>query len=124
MAAETLVVEETPSLGSSVVALLEADGLEVRRFPDLATAERFHERSSASHPLVVVASNAHSCPTAGRWGLGPLRGAALVVVGTRDPALRSAGRLFVVRLPLVPQQLLELVRGLLGPADPPPGRPE
>jgi len=39
-----------------------------------------------------------------------------VVVGTRDPALRSAGRLHVVRLPLEPQKLLELVRDLLGTA--------
>ncbi len=116
MAAETLVVEETPSLGSSVVALLEADGLEVRRFPDLPSAERFHESSAGGHPLVVVASNSHSCPSAARWGLGPLRGASMIVVGTRDPALRSSGRLHVVRLPLEPQKLLELVHALVEPA--------
>ena len=115
---EVLVVDETPSLGGSVVALLEAEGVEVRRFADLHGAESYHTGTGAPHPVVVVASNTHYCPSAGRWALGALRDADLVVVGTRDPALSSAGRLHVVRLPLDPQSLLELVRGLLRP--PPP----
>ena len=110
------MVDETPSLGGSVVALLEADGLAVRRFADLHGAESYHTGAGGSHPVVVVASNAHYCPSASRWALGALRDADLVVVGTRDPALRSAGRLHVVRLPLEPQNLLELVRDLLGDA--------
>lgn len=114
MPAEVLVVDETPSLGGSVVALLEADGLAVRRFADFHGAESYHAAANALHPVVVVASNAHYCPSASRWALSALRDADLVVVGTRDPALRSAGRLHVVRLPLEPERLLELVRGLLG----------
>jgi hypothetical protein len=113
MATEVLVVDETPSLGSSVVALLESDGVRVRRFPDLAGAEGYHARAGAPHPVVVVASNAHYSPSAGRWALGGLRDSHLVVVGTRDPALRSAGRLHVVRLPLEPEGLLGLLRSLL-----------
>jgi hypothetical protein len=116
MTAEVLVVDETPSLGGSVVALLETDGLSVRRFADLHGAESYHTGAGGAHPVVVVASNAHYCPSASRWALGALREADLVVVGTRDPALRSAGRLHVVRLPLEPQKLLELVRDLLGAA--------
>lgn len=115
MVAEVLVVDEAPSLGGSVVGLLEADGIGVRRFADLETAERYHTSGHTGHPVVVVASNAHYCPSASRWALGPLRDADLVVVGTRDPALRSAGRLHVVRLPLEPQELLEMVRSLIGP---------
>lgn len=121
---EVLVVDETPSLGGSVVSLLEAEGFAVRRFADLHGAESYHTGTCATHPVVIVASNAHYCPSAGRWALGALRDADLVVVGTRDPALRSAGRLHVVRLPLDPQGFLELVRRLLGPAAPvyhPPG---
>jgi hypothetical protein len=121
MAAEVLLVEETPSLGSSLVALLEAEGLTVRRFSDLAAAEQFHADRRSAHRLVLVASNAHYCPSASRWALGPLGDAHLVVVGTRDPALRSAGRLHVVHLPLEPARLLELVRGLLGNDLPAPG---
>lgn len=115
MASEVLVVDEAPSLGGSVVALLEADGIGSRRFPDLEAAERYHGQARAPHPVVLVASNAHYCPSASRWSSGPLRDADLIVVGTRDPALRSSGRLHVVRLPLEPQHLLELVRGLIGP---------
>ena len=112
MEPEVLVVDETPSLGSSLVSLLEAEGLPFRRFAALPAAEIYHERSGTAHPVVVVASNAHYCPTASRWALGDLRHAHLIVVGTRDPALRSAGRLHVVRLPLEPERFLELVRGL------------
>lgn len=120
MPAEVLVVEETPSLGSSVVALLESDGLAVRQFLDLAAAESYHGASSAPHPVIVVASNSHYCPSAGRWALGTLRDAHLVIVGTRDPALRSAGRMHVVRLPLAPAEFLDLVRTLLVPRGPRP----
>jgi hypothetical protein len=119
MGAEVLLIEETPSLAGSLVALLEAEGVTVRRCPDLAEAERFHAAGPAPPRVVLVASNAHYSPTASRWALGPLREAHLVVVGTRDPALRSAGRLHVVRLPLEPVRLLELVRSLL--SDRPPG---
>jgi hypothetical protein len=115
MTAEVLVVDETPSLGGSVVALLDAEGLAVRRFADLHGAESYHAASAITHPVVVVASNAHYCPSASHWALGALRDADLVVVGTRDPALRSAGRLHVVHLPLDPQGLIELVRRLLSP---------
>lgn len=115
MAPEVLVVGETPSLAGSVVALLESEGLAVRTFTDLHGAESYHARAGAPHPLVVVASNAHFCPSASRWALGDLRDAHLVIVGTRDPALRSAGRLHVVHLPLEPQRFLELVHGLLPP---------
>jgi len=114
-ATEVLVVDETPSLGGSVVSLLEAEGFAVRRFADLHGAESYHTATGAPHAVVVVASNTHYCPSVGRWPLGALRDADLVVVGTRDPALRSAGRLHVVPLPLDPQRFLELVRGLLGP---------
>lgn len=113
MAPEVLVVDETPSLGSSVVALLEAEGVPVRRFADLHAAEGYHARAGTPHPLVIVASNAHYCPSASRWALGDLRDAHLVVVGTRDPALRSAGRLHVVHLPLEPEGFVELVHRLL-----------
>jgi hypothetical protein len=113
MVTEVLVVEETPSLAGSVVSLLEAEGLTVSAFPDLAGAEGYHDRSGLSHPLVVVASNGHYCPTASRWALGALGEADLVVVGTRDPALRSAGRLHVVHLPLEPERFLDLVHRLL-----------
>ncbi len=115
---ELLVVEETPSLAGSIVSLLEAEGVRIRTFPDLAEAEAYHARAGALHPLVLVASNAHYSPSTSRWALGVLRDAHLVVVGTRDPALRSAGRLHVVRLPLEPAALLRLVRELL----PEPGR--
>jgi hypothetical protein len=119
---EVLVVEETPSLGDSVVSLLESDGLPVRQFLDLAAAESYHVASDGAHPVVVVASNAHYCPSASRWALGSLRDAHLIIVGTRDPALRSAGRMHVVHLPLGPAEFLDLVRRLLSSAGNGPSR--
>jgi len=113
MSAEALLIEETPRLAGSLVALLEAEGVTVRRFPDLSAAEQFHAAGRTPHRVVLVASNAHYSPSVSRWALGPLRETHLVVVGTRDPALRSAGRLHVVRLPLEPERLLELVGNLL-----------
>jgi len=123
MPPEVLVVDETPSLGSSVVALLEAEGVSVRRFADLHAAERYHARAGAPHPLVIVASNTHYCPSANRWAVGDLRDAHLVVVGTRDPALRSVGRLHVIRLPLQPSEFLELVHELVPEPTPAARRP-
>jgi len=51
MTAEVLVVDETPSLGGSVVALLETDGLSVRRFADLHGAESYHTGAGGAHPV-------------------------------------------------------------------------
>jgi len=116
MIAELLVVDETPSLGGSIVSLLETEGYAVRRFADLHGAESYHTGSGGPHPVVVVASNTHYCGSASRWALGSLHDANLVVVGTRDPALRSAGRLHVVHLPLEPPKFVELIRSLVTPA--------
>jgi hypothetical protein len=115
---EVLVVEETPSLAGSIVSLLESEGYPARPFADLRGAEEYHVRAGLDHPVVVVASNTHFCPTASRWALGPLRDAALIVVGTRDPALRSAGRLHVLALPLRTDGLLDAVRRLARPVVP------
>lgn len=120
MGPEVLVVDEAASLGSALVALLEVEGLRVRRFPDLVAAEAHQQGAGGPLPVLVVASNAHQSPSLTRWPQGSLRDAKLVIVGTRDPTLTSHGALHVIRLPLDPGRLLELVRQLAR-ADPPSG---
>jgi len=110
-----VVVGETPSLAASLVELLETDGVRVVSVHELREAEALvREGSLDPRPLVISASNRHYCPTARRWRMGSLRDSELVVVGTRDPLLRSSGRLHVVALPLIPEEFLGLVRELAG----------
>ncbi len=113
MVSEVLVVGESPSLAGSLVSLFEAERISVRSFPDLLSAEQYHARAGAPHPLLLVASNAYLSPSAEGWAGSVLRNAHLIVVGTRDPALRSEGRRHVVRLPIDPDGLLFLVRRCL-----------
>jgi hypothetical protein len=112
-----VVVGETPSLAASLVELLEADGVSVVSVRELREAEALVRSGSLEpRPLVISASNRHYCLTARRWRMGSLKESELVVVGTRDPLLRSSGRLHVVPLPLIPEEFLGLVRNLAGRA--------
>ena len=107
------VIGETPSLASALVELLETEGVGVVSVGDLREVEALAGKGPlAAHPLLISASNGHYCPTARRWREGCLRDSDLIVVGTRDPGLRSAGHLHVVSLPLVPDEFLTLVREL------------
>lgn len=109
-----VVVAETPSLARSISDLLESDGEHVATVVDpgreLTRHLKDHDRPVR---LVISASNGFSCATAGRWVRGDVRGVDLVVVGSRDPALRSGPGVHVVPLPLAPDRFLSLVRGLL-----------
>ncbi|HXQ48698.1 MAG TPA: hypothetical protein VN842_02825 [Thermoplasmata archaeon] len=108
-----VVIGETASLAAALVELLETEGVGVVAVRDLQEAETLAGKGPVPpHPLLISASNGHYCPTARRWPEGPLRDSELVVVGTRDPGLRSTGRLHVVPLPLVPSEFLNLVREL------------
>lgn len=108
-----VVIGETPSLASALVELLETEGVGVIAVRDLREAEAMARKGPLPpRPLLISASNRHSCPTARRWRMGSLHESDLVVVGTRDPMLRSSGRLHVVPLPLVPEEFLTLVRDL------------
>jgi hypothetical protein len=108
-----VVIGETPSLASALVELLETEGVRVVAVHDLREAELLAGKDPLpAHPLLISASNGHYCPTARQWPEGSLRDSELVVVGTRDPDLRSCGRLHVVPLPLVPTEFLDLVREL------------
>jgi hypothetical protein len=118
-----VVIGETPSLASAVVELLQAGGVGVVAVRDLGEAEALaHQGRPPSRPLLITASNGHHCPTVERWKAGCLKDSELVVVGTRDPQLRSSAHLHIVPLPLVPTDLLELVRSL-EPTAPAPARP-
>jgi hypothetical protein len=108
-----VVIGETPSLASALVELLETEGVSVVAVRDLCEAEALAGKGPGrGRPLLISASNGHYCPTARKWREGSLRDSELVVVGTRDPELRSSGHLHVVPLPLVPGEFLELVREL------------
>ena len=100
-------------MARSVVALLESDGLKVAPVHSVQEIPGVLAAEPTSHPVIVSASNGYSCESARRWHDGELGEGDLVVVGTRDPLLQSRGRLYVIALPLKPNQLIELVRKLL-----------
>jgi len=112
-----LVVGETPSLGQSIVDLLESVHLRTEyvldvdeRGPVVSLADRY--------ALVVVACNEHRCLTARRWKLGELpQDLPLLVVGSRDPVLATTRGVHQVPLPLEPDRFLTAVRSLLGRHD-------
>jgi len=112
-----LVIGETPSLGRSIVDLLEAEGVHAVYVDDIRSqgpltslAQRF--------PVVVAACNAPYCQTARQWVGGELPDVTLIVVGTRDPALRESPRLRLFPLPLLPSRFLGIVHGLLDAGTP------
>lgn len=112
-----LVVGETASLGRAVVDLLESANiptrlaLDARADPPLSTfSERF--------PVVIAACNEYFCATARRWIQGELSKTQLVVVGGRDPLLRSVHGVHLVPLPLLPGPFLMLITTLLSGVEP------
>jgi len=112
---EVLVVGETPSLGQSIVDLLESEKLRTEYVYDVESKgpiSSLGERFS----VIVVACNEHFCVTARRWMHGELPNVSLVVVGARDPILATTKGVHQVPLPLQPCRFLEIVRGLLGGA--------
>ncbi len=135
-----LVVSETPSLARSITDLLESDGHRVATpvDPGREFLRRLKDREEPVR-LVISASNGFYCETARRWMRGEVQGVDLIVVGSRDPGLRSGPHLHVIGLPLAPDAFLTLVRSLLDRAaetsaavagqsarrsPPPPGRTE
>ncbi|HTP54304.1 MAG TPA: hypothetical protein VML94_05005 [Thermoplasmata archaeon] len=114
-----LVVGETPSLGRSIVDLLEASGVSAHYVDDIRAEEPLGTLGRR-YSVVVAASNTHYCATARQWATGELPDVALVVVGSRDPFVTRA-RLQLVPLPLLPARLLGLVRSLLDGGTAPPG---
>jgi hypothetical protein len=105
---DLVVVAETPSLGRSVLDLLESGGHTGRLVLDLPS-ELPSDWVRATDPVVVVACNAPFCRTARRWARGEFPRVRLVVVGSRDPVLDSLPQVEVVRLPLSPSALLTAV---------------
>ncbi len=111
-----LVVGETPSLGRSVVDLLESANVPCRFVYDVSAG---HPLASLSDrfPVVVAACNEHFCATARRWSRGEFPNVQLVVVGSRDPTLLTMPEVRVVPLPLLPGPLLALTATLLASAE-------
>lgn len=110
---EVLVVQETPSLGEAILELLRSDGFEVESVQDSNGSLGSWTRKAGHPPKVLIcASNSHRCETARRWFRGDIQANDLVIVGSRDPGLQSAGHLHVVGLPLTPTRFLELIHRL------------
>lgn len=113
----TLIVAETPSLADSIDDLLRADGIFADTVPDCYSGLGGWVRRHGHSPyLLICASNAHRCETVRRWFSGEVGAMELVVVGSRDPGLRSRGNLHLVSLPLSPVKFLEMVHALSGDA--------
>lgn len=109
-----LVVGETPSLGRSIVDLLEAEQLRAEYVLDVEGGGPVASLADR-YSLIVVACNEHRCLTARRWKLGELpRDLPLLVVGSRDPMLATTRGVHQVPLPLEPERFLSTVRCLLG----------
>lgn len=107
-ASDLVVVAETPSLGRSVLDLLESGGHSGRLVLDLPS-ELPADWVRTNDPVVVVACNSPFCRTARRWARGEFAHVRLVVVGSRDPVLETLPQVEVVRLPLDPSMLLMAV---------------
>lgn len=105
---DLVVVAETPSLGRSVLDLLESGGHSGRLVLDLPS-ELPTDWVRSNDPVVVVACNAAFCRTARRWARGEFPSVRLVVVGSRDPVLATLPQVEVVGLPLNPSALLTAV---------------
>jgi hypothetical protein len=113
--ADVLVVGETPSLGRSIVDLLESERLRTQYVLDVeseAPVTSLRDR----YAVIVVACNELFCATARRWLHGELPDIPLVVVGARDPILATSKGVHQVPLPLRPASFLETVRALLAGA--------
>jgi hypothetical protein len=111
-----LVVAETPSLGRSIVDLLESGNIPSRLVYDVSV-EHPLSNLAARFPVVISACNEHFCATARRWARGEFPNVDMVVVGDRDSELPSFAGVRVVSLPLVPAPFLALVHGLLTAAE-------
>jgi hypothetical protein len=115
-----VVFRETPSLAASIAELLELDGIAVALEPSVCRVLQLGSMAEYPPPSVLVStSTGYASDLVQDWQVGPFRDADLILIGPRDSDLRSAGRLHVARLPLVPEDFLNLVRGLL--AEPRPG---
>jgi hypothetical protein len=119
-----LVIAEAASLGTAVVDLLVADGLEVERVDALAPEVATRPEAAGPLPEVVVSVPGNRpSGTYRSWAKGPYRGVPLVIVGTRPAEPVSNDLVHLVTLPLSPQGFLRLVRRLAGlpePTSPPP----
>lgn len=112
--APIVVVLENPSLGSSLVDLLEAGHGPVNTVRDVEELERvLTAPPRAPHRLLLVASNRPQSRTVDAWSAGRLGGHPLVVVGPHESGLRSHGGLHVVALPIRIEEFLELIDSLL-----------
>lgn len=110
-----LVVGETPSLGRSVVDLLETANVPSHFIYDLG-AEPSPSKISERYPVVIAVCNEHYCATGRRWIRGELPGVALVVVGSRDQSIQTVPGIRIVPLPLEPGPFVALISGLLASA--------
>lgn len=116
--ATLVIINENPSLAAGLSDLFEAEGYRVCCAKDLRDAERLlSEISESEHPLLVAASNGHYSPAVNGWREGRLSAVPLVVVGSRDPGLRSKGLLHVVHLPLNVARFLAVILAISAPAD-------
>jgi len=116
-----LVTGENPSLASALADLFRADSIPVSTVRDLAELNGGPDGSrSMAGSVVVLASGGYESPTTRKWATDKWSDTDLVVVGTRDPGLRSRGRFHVVRLPLVPTELLQMVHRLIDRRTPAP----
>lgn len=107
-----LVIGETPSLGRSIIDLLQTEDITAQLVYDVveeAPLATLHHR----YPLLIAASNTSHCATAHRWARGELPDLSLIVIGARDPELQRMSAVRVVPLPLRPEPFLTLVRSLL-----------
>lgn len=108
-----LVIGETPSLGRSIVGLLESVGLPCRYSLDVSASG---DSGLDGVEVVVVAANAHYCATLRAQQQGALGERELVVVGSRDPLGRAGPHVYPVELPLRPSDFLALIRSLMAAA--------
>jgi len=113
-----LVVGETPSLGRSIVDLLESGGVHAVLVDDVRSQQPLSSLARR-YPVVVAACNAPYCQTARQWIGGEIPDVALVVVGSRDPYLERSRRVHLVPLPLLPSGFLAMIHGLLDASIPP-----
>lgn len=98
----------------SLAELLDVEGIPVTLVPSLEYVQRNPWYDEGGGPLVLVStSKGYGAETVRQWREGPFRTADLILVGVREPGLHSEEHLHVTRLPIVPEEFLELVHRLV-----------
>jgi hypothetical protein len=106
-----VVMRETPSLASALTDFLDGEGIPAILRP-IAPLEGILRGGAvpAGASILISTCSAFRCEIVEQWQAGAFPDTELIVIGSRDPAVRTGNGLYRIDLPLSPSELLALVR--------------